>query len=37
MLFASENKYLQICLATFLQKASAVHNTILSGQMLYSL
>ena len=30
MLFASENKYLQLCLATFLQKASAVHNTILS-------
>ena len=35
MLFASENKYLQLQLATFLQKAFAVLNTILSGLMLY--
>ena len=35
MLFAFENKYLQLQLATFLRKAFAVLNTILSGLMLY--
>ena len=35
MLFASENKYLQLRLATFLHKAFDVRDTVLSGQMLY--
>ena len=35
MLFASENKYLQLRLATFLHKAFDVRCTVLSGQMLY--
>ena len=34
MLFASEKKYLQLRLATFLQKAFDVRNTVLAGQML---
>ena len=35
MLFASESKYLQFRLATFLRKAFDVPNTVLSGQKLY--
>ena len=35
MLFASENKYLQLRIATFLHKAFDIHSTVLSGQILY--
>ena len=35
MVFASEDKYLQLRLATFLHKVFDVRNTVLSGQMLY--
>ena len=35
MLFASENKYLQLRLATFLHKVFDIRNTVLCGRMLY--